>query len=54
MILQIFQLEKYRVFYDLGVYFTSKPWNVVGTLWAIVHRLSDMLSSIPGVRMALC
>ena len=26
-----------KLFFDLGVYFTSKPWNVVKPLWAIVH-----------------
>lgn len=26
-----------RLFYDLGVYFTEKPFNVVRPLWAIIH-----------------
>jgi len=26
-----------KLFFDLGVYFTTKPWNVVRPLWAIVH-----------------
>jgi len=26
-----------KLFYDLGAYFTSRPWDVVRPLWAIVH-----------------
>jgi len=26
-----------KLFFDLGVYFTSKPWNVIRPLWAIIH-----------------
>ena len=26
-----------KLFFDLGVYFTSKPWNIIKPLWAIVH-----------------
>ncbi|MFC1716216.1 DUF6785 family protein [Candidatus Poribacteria bacterium] len=26
-----------KLFFDLGVYFTSKPWNIVRPLWAIIH-----------------
>lgn len=26
-----------KLFFDLGVYFTTKPWNIVRPLWAIIH-----------------
>jgi len=30
-------LPEIRLFYDLGVYFIEKPWNVVRPLWLIIH-----------------
>ncbi len=26
-----------KLFFDLGVYFTSRPWDIVRPLWAIIH-----------------
>jgi len=30
-------IPQLKLFFDLGAYFTSKPWNVVRPLWAIIH-----------------